>query len=89
MSKTDRLNVRVDPQLADKIQQIHRRTGANTAQILRTAVELYYGSLASKLQSAAQILESTGYVGCATGDEDLSATYKAQLSRSLSRKLSG
>lgn len=89
MSKTERLNARVDPQLADKLAQIRRMTGANTAQILRASVELYHASLASELQPAARILESTDYVGCATGDADLSATYKARLSRSLSRKSSG
>lgn len=88
MTNGVRLNARVNAALAEKIARIRRMTGATTTQVVCDSVKLYYETLAPKLH-ARQILESTGFVGCAAGQEDLSSTYKARLTQTLARKSRG
>jgi hypothetical protein len=88
MTKGTRLNARVDARLAEKIVRIRRMTGATTTQVVCDSVNLYYETLAPRLR-ASQLLEDTGFVGCAKGDQDLSAGYKARLTEILARKSRG
>jgi hypothetical protein len=85
MTKAVRLNARVDARLAEKIESIRHMTGATTTQIVCDSVHLYYETLAPKLH-ARLLLESTGFVGCAAGDPELSTDYKVRLTEILARK---
>ena len=86
MSTAERLNARIDAELARKIARLRRLTGETTTQIIKDSVELYYEKVAARSAPPAEVLAATGFIGCAGGDADLSATYKARLTRSLGRK---
>lgn len=85
---TTRLNARIDEELAEKIEILRRRTNMGITDIVRASIELYYERFREQQRSdARRIFEAAGFIGCAEAEPDLSASYKARLSESLSDKL--
>jgi hypothetical protein len=84
--KQKRINARIDMALAAKIELLQSRTGMTSTEIVRVAIERYYEALVDPVDDPKQLLEASGFVGCADGDEDLSAEYKAATTQSLEAK---
>lgn len=83
---TNRLNARIDDELAAKLEHLRRRTKKSVTEIVRASIELYYERFREREESAARILHGSGFVGCGEGDPDLSSTYKERLGDSLAHK---
>ena len=81
-----RLNARIDPALARKLDHLRQLTGQSVTAIVKAALEAYYERLQDDQASTRDILERCGFVGCAAGSPELSSRYKADLSTSLVKK---
>jgi predicted transcriptional regulator len=75
-----RINARLDDALARKLEDIRRRTGQSTTDVVLTAIEQYHERLEPPAGSrAAAIFEETGFLGCADGPRELADAYKSYL----------
>jgi ribbon-helix-helix CopG family protein len=86
MTSAARLNARLDEALAKKLEYLRKKTQKSTTDVVRRSIELYYESVASGSDDPAQLLEQTGFIGCAEGSAKLSERYKSELGRSLANK---
>jgi hypothetical protein len=82
----ERVNARLDEETRHKVEYIKQRTRNGVSEIIVASLDLYYRTLKKSELSAAEILRSSGFVGCGTGPEDLSENYKQHLTRSLAKK---
>ncbi len=85
MTTAARLNARLDAAVAKKLEYLKKRTRQSTTDVVRRSIELYYDSVA-KNDEALELLEQSGFIGCAEGPRDLSKRYKAELMRILAEK---
>lgn len=85
-SGSGRINARLPPELARKTAYLERRLNLTTTQVVREALERFYASVHEGPADTAELLEDAGFVACTAGPEDLSSTYKAELTRSLEPK---
>jgi predicted transcriptional regulator len=83
---TNRLNARIDDELAAKLEFLRRKTKKSVTEILRESVELYYERFRAAEGSSSRALEAAGFVGCGEAAPDLSLNYKQQFAESLTRK---
>lgn len=84
---SSRLNVRVDDELAQKVDELARATGRSASAIIKAALEAYLESSSVSGETYPKLLlAQAGFIGCASGDTDLSQTYKQALGDSLSAK---
>jgi len=83
---TNRLNARLDDDLAMKLDQLCQQTNKSITEVVRASIELYYERFQEKLRSSAQGFDESGFIGCGDGEDDLSSTYKTDLGESLSQK---
>ncbi len=75
-----RINARLDEALARKLEDIRRRTGQSTTDVVLTAIEQYHERLEPPAGSRAHaIFEETGFLACADGPRDLAGAYKSYL----------
>lgn len=81
-----RINARLDGELARKLAHLQARTGKSTTELIRSSIESYFERVAGAAGPRALLDE---FVGCASGEPNLSETYKADLHDSVARKLSG
>jgi hypothetical protein len=80
-----RLNARLDSDLAMKLQYIKRRTGHSDTEVVKRSLELYYDEVRRDGLTTQAALSD--FVGCESGDPELSSRYKEALPSSLERKL--
>lgn len=80
-----RINARLDRATARKLALLKRRTGLTTSEIIRDALERLYQEVGAP-GAAAAVLERSGFIGCAAGPEDLSASYERLQGETLKRK---
>jgi predicted transcriptional regulator len=83
---SERLNARIDDELARKLETLRRRLGMSTTDIVRRSIEHFYEVSVRSEASPAAIIEASGLVGCAEGAEDLSTRYKDELASTLAGK---
>jgi hypothetical protein len=84
-----RINARLDAALARKLQRAQAATHKSVTEIVSESLDRYCDLLIasdSERRTAYERLADAGFIGCAEGPSDLSATYKAQLTESLGRK---
>jgi hypothetical protein len=80
---TIRINARLAPDLARKVEALRKRTGQSTTEIVKASLESYYVAV-TRAESPAVLLAEL--VACASGPSDLSRSYKGELTKSLLRK---
>jgi predicted DNA-binding protein len=80
---TERLNARIDAELARKVRYLRQRTGQSTTEVVRRSIEAYFEDVRALARPADLLHE---FVGCAKGRRDLSTRYKDLLTQSLSKK---
>lgn len=83
---TERINARVDPELAQKLDEIRRATGKNTSMIIKEAIERYHATLPRDVATPGEALRRVGLIGAGEGDPDLSRDYKSILADLLADK---
>jgi hypothetical protein len=81
-----RLNARLDADLNEKLEYLKRRTKLGVTDVVKRSIECYYEEVRRGASDAREILEQSGFVGCAEGDPNLSSDYKQALIESLGRK---
>lgn len=81
-----RINARLDAELAQKVSYIQQRTKQRPSEIMRRSLECYYELVLEREGAARELLIECGFVGCAEADADLSLRYKEELRRSLGSK---
>lgn len=81
-----RINARLDEDHSEKLRFLTHATKRTVSGVLKQAIDLYYAQTRSEAGSALPILQDSGFVGVADGDDDLSADYKNALTGSLERK---
>lgn len=82
---TSRLNARIDDELARKLEMLQERTGDTVSGVVKASIERYYAEVVEQA-TPRDVLERTGFIGCAEGPKDLASTYKARLTKSLASK---
>lgn len=82
-----RIGIRLDDALARQLDEIRAITNESTTEVVRSAIALYRASLGSGRRRAADVLSATGFIGVGAARADLSATYKAELTRNLGAKI--
>jgi predicted transcriptional regulator len=80
---TTRINARLDPDLARKLEALTKRTGQSTTDILKASLEAYYVAVTREGKPAALLAD---FVASADGPRNLSEDYKDELTRSWRRK---
>lgn len=80
---TNRINARLDPGLARKLDALCKRTGQSASDVLKASLESYYVSVTRDGRPADLLAD---FVGCATGARGLSEDYKGELTKSWQRK---
>jgi hypothetical protein len=80
---TERINARLDEDLAHKLDYLRKRTGATTSEVLRASLEAYYDQVTGSDEPAKLL---SAFIGCAEGPRNLSTTYKQDFARSLGAK---
>jgi hypothetical protein len=85
-SKTHRINARLPPDVARKVAYLERCTKMSTTEIVTESIDRYYAAIVHEEGSPAEVLERAGFVACARGPEDLSVSYKADLTRSIGKR---
>lgn len=86
MTAATRINARLPPEVARKLEVLERRMGLTTTEVVLESIERFYEAVTDEAASPAAILERVGFLGCGEGPEDLSASYKAHVTASLGRK---
>ena len=76
MPKSSCVNARLDARSTARVAYLLRETKANTSEVLRKAIEIYYNQVCKAHQNTADVLNQAGFVGCAEGQSDFSETYK-------------
>jgi predicted DNA-binding protein len=82
----NRINARLDDELARKVELVRKRTNRTVSQIVQESLLRYCEQELADGNDSASILKATRFVGCADGPADLSSTYKTDLVQSLRRK---
>jgi predicted DNA-binding protein len=85
-AKNQRINARLPSDLAKKVAYLQKRTRKSTTEIVVESIERYYDALNDAASTGADLIERSGFVGCAKAAPDLSGTYKSDLARSLGKK---
>ena len=81
-----RINARLDESHSEKLRCLARGMNASITDVLKQAIDLYYEEMRAECRTAKSVLQCTGFIGVATGDENLSSNYKAELPAGLDDK---
>lgn len=73
---TARINARIDEELARKLDELRRRTGRSTTELVRASIEAYYEAEQER-QHPGELL--AGLVGVGDAGAELSSDYKELL----------
>jgi hypothetical protein len=83
---TVRINARLDDGSARKLGYLTDAMHASVTDVIKAAIDHYYGEVRARHRSGGAALLDSGFVGCAEGDEDLSLRYKEHLAAGLAAK---
>jgi len=74
--------------VARKVAFLEERTKKSTTEVVLDSIAHYYDALNDDdaRTPAADVLEREGFIGCAKGPVDLSASYKTHLARAIEKK---
>ena len=86
MRAANRINARLDDDLAHRVNLVRKRKRRTTSQIVQESLARYCDQELGEGGEPLAIFRSAGFVGCADGPADLSSDYKRELTRSLRRK---
>jgi hypothetical protein len=85
-SAANRINARLDNELARRVDLVRKRKGRSLSQIVQESLTRYCDLELAKGGEPLTVLKLAGFIGCADGPADLSSDYKRQLTGSLRRK---
>jgi hypothetical protein len=82
-AKIMQIQTELDSDRTKKLTFIQQQTHQDTKEIIEAAIDIYYQNLQP---SAYDILMQNGFIGCGSGDPDLSTNYKTLLQQDLELK---
>ena len=81
-----RISARLDKDRSRKLAFLAAATNLGKTAILQKAIDVYYEKVNTAQRRPADILNRTGFVGCAEGPEEFSEQYKEDLRRLIDAK---
>ncbi|VAW66871.1 hypothetical protein MNBD_GAMMA10-3289 [hydrothermal vent metagenome] len=81
-----RINARLDQTHAQMLESLKHSEHLTTTEVLKNALDLYYEQRKLKHKTNIQRLLDSDFIGCGEGSEDLSESYKHDLTESLQDK---
>ncbi|MBI4411789.1 MAG: CopG family transcriptional regulator [Deltaproteobacteria bacterium] len=81
-----RINARIDDELASKVVFLEKETGLSLTGLIKKSLTLFYQQNQKAPGNPLDILEETGFIGCAKGGRNLSTDYKKHLLKGISKK---
>ncbi|MGH6931378.1 MAG: ribbon-helix-helix domain-containing protein [Dongiaceae bacterium] len=81
-----RVNARLPLEDARKLNRLAKAEGKSVSDIVRKALRRYYTDASAAHGSAADNFKRNKFIGCVSGDPDLSASYKKELRRTVAAK---
>lgn len=82
----NRINARLDPELAAKIEEIRRQTGMTTTEIVEAALVAWTTREQTSRSTPARAFAAAGFIGSGSGPRHLARDAKAALRESLKKK---
>ena len=83
---SNRINARLDPELAAKVEEIRRQTGMTITEIVEAALVAWTAQGAASRARPARVFAAAGFIGSGTGPRHLARNAKSALGQSLKRK---
>lgn len=81
-----RINARLDEEHAAKLDYLLEASHGKVTEVVKHAIDLYYDEMKRREGEGARRLLSSDFIGCAAGEEGLSAHYKETLDDGLGAK---
>lgn len=81
-----RINARLDSELSPKIRFLTKATGLTVTEIVKKALVLFYEQIRGGRTDPLSALQKAGFIGCASGPQDLSRNYKKALLKTWVQK---
>lgn len=81
-----RINARLDEVRTRKLQYLRNVMQTGISEVVKQAIDLCYDKVKETHPSPAQLLQSTGFVGCGEASPHLSEAYKGELKEILKQK---
>lgn len=81
-----RINARLDENHARKLNYLLEATHSSTSEIIKQAIDIYYEHVRQSRPEAADILQTSGFIGCGEASPDLAENYKEALKEVLGSK---
>jgi hypothetical protein len=84
---TNRINARLAPELAAKVEEIRRQTGMTITEIVEAALVAWTEQAAASGSRPARAFAAAGFIGSGSGPRDLARNAKRALGQSLKSKV--
>lgn len=82
----NRINARLAPELAAKVEEIRRQTGMTVTEIVEAALVAWTAEAEASRSTPPRAFAAAGFIGCATGPRTLARDAKRSLRESLKSK---
>ena len=81
-----RINARLDPELAAKVEEIRRQTGMTITEIVEAALVAWTAQGTASKAGPARAFAAAGFIGSGSGPRHLARNAKKALGQSLKSK---
>lgn len=71
-----RVNARLDEEHVKKLAFLRQKFGGNISEVIKQAIDTYYGQVKQAQPEAKRFFEESGFIGCAEDSADLSSVTK-------------
>jgi hypothetical protein len=78
------ITIYLSNQQRENLSQIEKNSDLDVETLLNHAINQEYEQLQLSKPNSLEILRNSGFIGCGTGDSDLSTNYKAILAKEWS-----
>ncbi len=80
------INAKINDETAEQLAYIQQQTAQEINEIFKLAIENYYQLINPQKNTAFELLEKSGFIGCCSVETELSTTYKSVLKEELKSK---
>lgn len=81
-----RINARLDPELAARVDELRRQTGMSLTEIVEAALLAWTEQQAASVSRPARAFAAAGFIGVGKGPRNLARNAKQALAQSLKSK---
>jgi hypothetical protein len=80
------ITIHLSEEQREKLSYIQQNSDLDLDTLINYAIEQQYTKLQHSRPNSLEILRKSGFIGCSTGESDLSTNYKAILAKKWSEK---